>query len=470
MSSKGRFIKNSLLFLVGTGLSRTLGIVMLPLYTSQIPAADYGEYDISLTIITIASSIAYFELWSAVMRYMYDRSDDAGRASVVKSGLVLMCGATALFVVLGCVVCSALSLGHPAWVVSYGIASAASSYFGFVARGYGKNKEFTISGILSSVVVVAANLMLILVLNVDYSALYISFVMGTVAQCVYLGRSIRLGSLVRDCKADGTLMRELLRFAAPLCLNTASYWLLSSASRLVFNYMCGDAASGVFSVGNKFGQIIVLATTCFTYAWQDLSFSASSRGADGAFFTAACRKYLLFLVAALALLLPLVKLVFPLFVLGEYGDALNVVPLSLVVALVSGYSAFVGNIFYAIKETRTVGTSTVAAGMVAVACAPAAISLLSANGVNVSVLAGFLVNLFIRAVILRRKVGFSISPGACILSVVWIAGSSAAFFSSPPITVLAFVLSLAITAMVFRDDLRIILRHISSTAKGRVDR
>ena len=319
------------------------------------------------------------------------------------------------------------------------------------------------------IAVVGANLALILVLHLDYSALYISFVLGAFAQCSYLGRSVRLGALVAGGKADKSLMRELLRFSAPLCLNTASYWLLSSASRLVFNYMCGDAASGVFSVGNKFGQIIVLATTCFTYAWQDLSFSASSKGADGAFFTAACRKYLLFLVAALALLLPLVKLVFPLFVLGEYGDALSVVPLSLVVALVSGYSGFVGNIFYAIKETRAVGTSTVAAGVVAVACAPAAISLLGANGVNVSVLAGFLVNLLIRAVILGRKVGFDISPGTCALSAFWIAGTSVAFFSSPQITVLAFVLSLVTAAMVFRDDIRPIFRRFSNTVKRRAD-
>ena len=467
MSGKRRFVKNSLLFLVGTGLSRALGIIMLPLYTSLIPVADYGAYDISLTIITIASSIAYFELWSAVMRYIYDRSDDAGRAAVVKSGFMLMCGATALFVVLGCAVCAVLSLGHPVWVVSYGVASAASSYFGFVARGYGKNKEFTLSGILSSVVVVAANLVLILVLHVDYSALYISFVMGAVAQCVYLGRSIRFGGLVRQCKADGSLMRELLWFAAPLCLNTASYWLLSSASRLVFNYMCGDAASGVFSVGNKFGQIIVLATTCFTYAWQDLSFSESSNGADGAFFTEACRKYLLFLVAAFALLLPLVKLVFPFFVLGEYEDALAVVPLSLVVALVSGYSGFVGNIFYAIKETKTVGTSTVAAGVIAVACSPGCITLFGANGVNVSVLIGFLANLAIRAVILRKKNGFSISPMVCLLSACWVAGASATFFSPLWVTALGFAISLAIALLVFKDDIRPIMRSIAGNLAER---
>mgnify|MGYP002235617686 CR=1 FL=1 len=76
MGNKGRFVKNSLLFLLGSGLSKALGIIMLPLYTSHIPTEDYGAYDISLTLITIVSSIAFFELWSAVLRFMYDFSKE----------------------------------------------------------------------------------------------------------------------------------------------------------------------------------------------------------------------------------------------------------------------------------------------------------------------------------------------------------------------------------------------------------
>ena len=48
MGSKKSFIKNSLLFMLGSGLSKALGIIMLPLYTSQIPTEDYGAYDIRL--------------------------------------------------------------------------------------------------------------------------------------------------------------------------------------------------------------------------------------------------------------------------------------------------------------------------------------------------------------------------------------------------------------------------------------
>ena len=35
----------------------------------------------------------------------------------------------------------------------------------------------------------------------------------------------------------------------------------------------GNEANGIYAIGNKFSFVIGLITTCFTYAWQDLSFS-----------------------------------------------------------------------------------------------------------------------------------------------------------------------------------------------------
>lgn len=453
MGNKGRFVKNSLLFLLGSGLSKALGIIMLPLYTSHIPTEDYGAYDISLTLITIVSSIAFFELWSAVLRFMYDFSKEDKKASVVKSGGILFIGSTALFIFLGIWLCAVLGLGHPGWLLAYGVAMSASNYFCFVARGYDKNREFTISGILSSVVIAATNVFFILYLGFDYSALYISYVLGCVAQCVYLAYQIGFIKVLCLGELERRLTRSLLAFAAPLCLNTASYWILSSASRLVFNWMCGDSASGVFSVGNKFGQVIVLATTCFTYAWQDLSFSEGSKGAQGGFYTRACKLYLLFLSASFAMLLPAVRLAFPLFVKGSYGDAMDIVPLALVVALVSGYSGFVGNVFYAIKKTKTITVSTIAAGLVAVALSPAMISAFGANGVNLSVLMGFLVNLLIRAIVLKKEIGFSMSAPTFFLCCGWIVASCTAYFAGNIVSLVAFVTSIAISAFLFRNEI-----------------
>lgn len=467
MAGKAKFVKNSLLFMLGSGLSKALGIIMLPLYTSQIPTADYGAYDISLTFITIVSSVAYFELWSAVLRFMYDRVDDGGKASVVRSGLVLMCGATLLFGALGFIVCAVFSLGYPVWLVAYGIASSASTFFCFVARGYGKNREFTLSGVMSSVVIAVANVVLILGFHFDYSALYISYIFGSFLQCIYLGHATGIMGILRRSEADGGLTRNLLSFALPLCLNTASYWLLSSASRLVYNSMCGDAASGVFSVGNKFGQVIVLATTCFTYAWQDLSFTASSEGVDGRFYSRACRQYIIFLSASFAVLLPLLRIVFPFFVRGSYGNAVDLVPLALVVALVSGYSGFVGNIFYAIKKTKTITISTVLAGVVAVGSSPALIRAFGANGVNVAVLLGFVVNLAVRVVVLRWEVGFELGGQVVSLCALWIVLSCISFWVGTGCSICLFITSAVLSYHLFRPEIRSLIARIAPIGRFR---
>lgn len=460
MSDKRRFIYNSLLFLLGTGLSKALSIILLPLYTSLIPTSDYGAYDVSITVITIVSSVAYFEIWAAVLRYMYDFSTPAGQAKVIKAGSILFLGATLLFTLMSSVICSIFRLAMPGLLIGYGIATSAASFFCFVARGCNKNREFTVSGIINSMVITIISIILLVIFHFDFSALYISSICGSVTQCIYLAYVVKFYSVLKRGACDTSLTRELLSFAAPLCLNTASYWLLSSASRLVFNYLCGDSASGLFSVGNKFGQVMILATTCFTYAWQDLSFSRSSANETrGDFYTRACRKYLVFLTASYSLLLPAVALLFPAFVKGDYGESFNMIPLALIVALLNGYSGFVGNIFYAIKKTRTITVSAIVGGITAVLSSPLFIHFFWANGVNCSVALGFIVNIIIRAIILRKKTGFKLEMRVALLCIFWIIVTSIAFYFATSICIIIIIINVALTCWLFRTDIGDALHH-----------
>ena len=90
-SSLGRFIKSSAIFFVGTVLSKLISVVMLPLYTSNIPTNDMGYYDLTLTYITIVTSLLFIDIWVAILRYMYDSGEKTGdkKASIIKSGVAI---------------------------------------------------------------------------------------------------------------------------------------------------------------------------------------------------------------------------------------------------------------------------------------------------------------------------------------------------------------------------------------------
>lgn len=461
MASTGNiisFIKNSSLFLVGSVLSRMLTFLLLPLYTSTVPTEDFGVYDISLVYVSLVSSVLFFELWSAVLRFLYDFDSPEKKANVVKNGAVIFFGSSIVFIVAALVLFSLLNTRYVALIVGYGIAGALSQYMCFIARGYGKNAQFSVSGVINTGIVLASNLILMLVFKFDYSAMYIGFILGALSQTVYLFFVLDLRSILRRGELDRSLVIDLLRFSLPLCLNTASFWLLTSATKLVYNAVFGYSASGVFSVGSKFGQIIMLATTCFAYAWQDISFSASTRDAPGSFYSGACNTYLQFLASAFALLLPVVFFIFPLFVSSEYASALSLVPSFFAVSLVSGYATFIGNVFYAIKKTRPIMLSATAAGVVAVGLSFPLVKTFGANGANLAVILGFVIAIAIRAFLLRKELGFLIEWKTVVLCTMWVVLSALIFIlGNPTSIILSAIVSMLIAGAIFRREIGLLL-------------
>lgn len=78
-----QFIKNTAIFFVGNVLSKLISFVLLPMYTTMIPTDQMGVYDISITLTTMLLSVCYFEIWSAVLRYLYDGKGESDKNKVL---------------------------------------------------------------------------------------------------------------------------------------------------------------------------------------------------------------------------------------------------------------------------------------------------------------------------------------------------------------------------------------------------
>lgn len=458
-SSIIKFAKNSILFLVGSILSKILNFVLLPLYTNFIPTNDFGAYDINTMMLSFISSVIYFEIWSALLRFLYDY-DDLEKPKVIKSSLKIFSISTIIFILISFTFFYLYNSDYIYYIIILGITTSFATYLGFLARGFNKNVDFAISGVINTLICLITNIVLIIVFKMNYSALYIGSILGMSIQIIYLLIRLKLIKKTIFADNDKLITKKLLKYALPLCFNTASYWLLHSATRLIYNYLCGDSASGIFSVGNKFGTIIVLATTCFTYAWQDLSFSETKNKPNTKLYTIGSEKYLLFLTSALVISLPLLKIIFPLLVKGDYIEAIDYVPLFLIVAMISGYSGFIGNIFYAIKDTKIISISTLISGIITVGLAFPLINSLGANGANISVLIGFIINVFIRFIILKRKISFYIPYKSIIISVIWITISSLVYlFLNNVYCIILFISNIIFALFIFKNDIIDIIKR-----------
>lgn len=462
-SDFARFIRSSGIFFLGNILSKAIAFLLLPMYTGYIQASDMGYYDVSVTYLNMVVSILFFEIWSAVLRFMYDYNETEKKYNAVKSGVIIFIGSTVVYLGLATVLGIFVDIEYFLLIIIYGWIQCIGTFYSFTARGLNRNIDFAISGILSVIVNAVVNILFIVYLNIGFASMYYGFILGTITQIAYL--EFRTHLLVKSVKLkiDFKEIKQMFIYAIPLCVNTVSYWLLTGYNRLVVNWVIGTEANGMLAIGNRFGTIITLVTTCFTYAWQDISFSKIGDDKEKAvFYSNACNLYTKFLLAGLLVVTPFCYWIFELMINESYYEAKATIPYFLLVGVLSAISSFIGNVFYAIKDTKTIFISTVISAVVNVIIAFPLVKILGMNGANISAAIGFLINIIIRCCILRKKVGFRYSWTSFIILmayfiiiagkfVLWTLGSS----------MLMFVIHLIIAVLLFGKEIReLFSKHI----------
>jgi len=460
-SSIVQFIKTSGIFFVGAVLSKAISILLLPLYTRRIPTDEMGYYDLSLTYITIITSVLFFDIWVSILRFMYDGKTKDDKACIIKSGSRIFCYSAIGYFLVGCILAVTGKFQYIGLMIGYGISQNIAQLFSFCSRGFGKNKEFAISGIINTLINVTLNVVLIAGFSINFSALYISAICGFISQAIYLACTTDMVTSLVKSSSEKSITLSIFKYSLPLCVNSVAYWVLTSLNRVVLNRVYGNSANGLFAIGNKFSFVIALATTCFTYAWQDLSFSkANELGNDGTFYSRGCDLYTKVLTICTCLALPVIKVIFPFLVKGDYVGVDNTIPLFLINSMIAAVSTFVGNVFYAIKDTKTIFISMVASALLNICIGYPLIKIWDINGANLSIIISFVLNIFIRNIVLKKKVGFRFDIKIFPL-LLWLAVVVLIYvFCSNMINIVFFILTVSVSFWIFRDSLNGIFKLV----------
>lgn len=404
-----QFLRSSGIFLIGSVLTKIVGFLLLPLYTKWIAPDDLGYYDVSLAFLTIACEALFLNIWVVILRFMYDYSERR-KPRAFAAGMVLFGISAVVYLIIALVV---FFLFHPPFfwlIVSYGLLQNVSTVFKFTARGYGKNLDFALSGVLSTLVMAGLNILLVGIYDHGIEALYFSMIVGFVVEVVYL--EIRVGVIRRASSGSGgrvskRLVSSMARYAIPIGLNALCYWFIQSFNKVVISQQLSLFDNGIFSVAARFGGIVALATVAMTYAWQELAFDEENQ--TGEFLGRAASYYLVGLVALVSVMLPFVRIFFDLLIDPAYGAALYLVPSAVLLGVASGYSNFVVNIFYGLKQSKIVLLALFASALVNIGAVYLLINWWGLQGANLAGVLAFLVNVCILHGVLWRRLRFRFS-------------------------------------------------------------
>lgn len=405
MNEIKKLIKSTGIYFLGTIGTKLVSFLLLPLYTAYIAPEAYGRYDLNINYATLFASFFFLDIWTGIMKFFFEQESDWEKNNVVCSGTVLFAGSLVLYLAAMCVFGIWNGMEYLPGVIAYGFFMVLQSLYGYLGRAYGYNGLFALSGIVATLVNALLNIVLIVVARMDYSALYVSYAGGILVQCLMLERKVKLFRAFRARCMTREMIGQLLRFSLPLCVNSLCYWLLTGYNRIVLVNRLGETANGYYAIAAKFGGTLLIVSSCFSMAWQELAYGKFSRDSDtGHFYEAATENCIQALLYGLCGLLPAISLVFPFLVDASYEEAGVLIPLSMAATLAGILYTFLGNIISTYKRNDIMFVSTLAACVVNIASMQLLVGVLGMQAANLSLLLGYLVSDWVRMRAVRREV------------------------------------------------------------------
>lgn len=402
------FLKNSGIFLLGAVLSRLVTFLMLPVYTAVIPVADYGYYDLSITIVNLSCEAIFVNLWVALLRRMYDEASSRGQ--VLRAGFLVFMGSASVYLLLAVVVGLVRAPRHLWLLVSLGLVQAINYVYKHACRGMKRNWDFAVSGIVGSITVAGLNLLFLLVLKWGFQSLYVATIIGLLVEAAYVEVRIGLAHQVFEGRLftaeTKKLARALFLASVPLGLNAVANWFINQANRSVVSYLWGFEENGIFATAAKFGSLTMLIILALNYAWQDQAFR---RGVgDGPFFSRAATAYVSAMLGGVALLVSAVDVVFPYAVNARYSGALAIVPFVLLMSAFAGFSNFLVNIFYALDRNVETLKALLIAGLVNALLVFPLVARWASVGATLSAVSGYFAAIAFMLYRLRALIGLKV--------------------------------------------------------------
>ena len=451
-----RMAKISSIYFVGKGLSGIVTFVMLPIYTNKISTSAYGTFDTINTIIAVLVPVVCMEIWSGVLRISYEKDDPCYVKKVCQIG-VLIYSLGMLLLGIGIAIAKFFFSFHFACLTFLlGITLGSSLLLCDITRANKKNFDYAISGVLATVTNATVGVLCVFVFKNENTALFFATISGYFFQSIFLVIKNQFWQIFHDFKIEKNVTQKLVKFCWPLIFNTITNYMSTNFNRVWISFVLGSSMTGIFGVANKFVSIVTLIGAVFQYAWLEITYGINNKILEERckVYSEAIHIFSKAMAGVVICTLPLISVVFPIFVGSDFSEAKDVIPIyyaSLWMTLITG---FLLNIFMAENYTFAKLILRLIACVINVGLLIVLIYPFDLYGVSMAIVIGSLVEMLLLILFLRKRIQMKFYWGTIGFYIIFYVGSMICFNQTILMNIIWFVISIACTAMYCRRELK----------------
>ena len=421
MSREKNLVKNTAIISLGTFFPRFITILITPILTAKLTHAEYGTYDLIITIVTLLLPAVTLQISSAAFRFLLDYRTNLRKTKEVTSTILIF------IIVVTSITCLLFYCLSAKYIPDCRLIATAYLAFDIlliafqqIERGCGKNFAYSISCIIRSVtdtLFVAILLGIFGGHNYGLNGALLAITLACSGSSIYLFFSGKIYQLFDIRSFSFKTLKELLQYSWPMVPNNLSGWVLRLSDRLVITTYLGIEANSVYAAANKMPTIFSSVQDTFSLAWQENASLATKDSDKDEYYTQMCDGVFSLLTGLMAGLIMCTPVIWNLLIRGDYAESYYQLPVLYLGMYFSCLSLTIGGIYIAHKKTRSVGITTVIAAVINLSIDLMFVKVIGIWAGSVSTLVSFLFLFLYRTIDIqkfqtirfnKKKIGVSI--------------------------------------------------------------
>lgn len=420
--------QNVFFFSLGGFVPKILSLLLVPIYTRYLTTAEYGISDLIITTVSLLLPFFTLDIQDAVMRFVMEKDTNPKdvfsigiRIDLIGIGIVALCG-----FLVNCFAIAGVSTTYIFFTVVMFATTALNNNISLFCRGIDQVKATTNACIINSVVMLSSNILLLTCFHMGLIGFLIANTIGNFVSIIYIFIKAKLYNYIKKpFVVSRDLQRKMISYSSPLILSVAAWWVNNTSDRYILSLIAGVSASGIYAVAYKIPNLLSTFENILSQAWSISAIQEYDKQGSEEFiskvFSIMSFGMLLACSVLIILDIPISKVLYA----KEFFEAWKFVPPLLLSVVFEAMSLFVGSLFTAIKNTKSLAITTIIGAGVNTIFNFILIPKFGAYGASIATVFGYAVVFIMRFILLKKYVTFScnkkrdfLAYGALILQVI----------------------------------------------------
>lgn len=367
MNREKKLLKNTIILTIGNILTKLITFFLLPLYTRFLSVEEYGLVDLLNTLVSLLLPIVTFQIEQGVFRKLIDLRKDNDKNlqnKYISTGFFSICENCILFFLIFIPISFFVHSKYKFYMAINLIAFIFASYFQQVARGYGDNKKYAISSVVSAFITITFSVLLLVVFKFGAEGMLISTIIGQISCILYLIVSMGIIEKVRINNYSKKFKKELFKYSIPLIPNSISWWIFNASDRIIVNLIMGLTSVGILAASHKFSGLYITIYNIFHLGWLE-SVSEHIHDEDFNNYFNKMFNIVVFLFVSISItIVAIMPIVYFLLIDRKFSAGYNLVPISMLGSIFNVVLAIDTAIYVAEKNTKAIANTAIVSAVI----------------------------------------------------------------------------------------------------------